>query len=123
MPQWSDPNSVVEPTRLALDVGTTEIKESKTTQDFRLELPFSQAGLSVLAEAGRSLVWEGFYHRFPGNMSQEFCQEIIKVSARSLTDPQRRPEAVLAQRTPGQGKGGTCLAKSENRKALPAVEQ
>lgn len=105
MPPWSDPNSVVEPTRLALDVGTTEIKESKTTQDFWLELPFSQAGLSVLAEAGRSLVWEVFDHRFPGNMSQEFCQEIIKVSARSLTDPQKRPEAVVAQRTrAGQGR-------------------
>ena len=30
-PQWSDPNSVVELTRLALDVGETEIKKSKIT--------------------------------------------------------------------------------------------
>lgn len=56
--QGSDPNSVVEPTIFALDVGTTEIKESKTAQDFWLKLPFSQARLCVAVEGGIA-VWFG----------------------------------------------------------------
>lgn len=44
-PQWSDPNSGVELTRLALDVGEIEIKNSKMTQDLWLELPFTEMGL------------------------------------------------------------------------------
>lgn len=60
-PRWSDPNSIVEPTRLALDVGKTEIKESKMTQDFWLELPFTKMRVGqgcVPGEVGAG-VWRG----------------------------------------------------------------
>lgn len=41
-PQCSDPSFVAELTRLALDGGEAEIEESKVTQDFWLELPFTE---------------------------------------------------------------------------------
>lgn len=75
--RWSVPNSVVEPTRLALDVGKAKIKESKMTQDFLLELLFNEMGVGqgyACQQRGCLGVWSGgaFDHRCRGNMSQEF---------------------------------------------------
>lgn len=60
--RWSVPNSVVEPTRLALDVGKAKIKESKMTQDFLLELPFNEMGVGqgyACQQRGCLGVWSG----------------------------------------------------------------
>ena len=90
--QWSDPSGVGELTRLALDVGETEIKKSKMIQDLWLELLFTKlrlrAGLCAPMGLGvGSLVLRMLDCPCPANLSWELHIEIGEVSPRSLTNP------------------------------------
>ena len=92
--QWSDPRCVGELTRLALDVGETETKESRTIQDLWLELPFTKMGLRAgpcapMGVGAENLVLRVLDCPCPANFSWELHIEIGEVSPSSLINPQR----------------------------------
>ena len=84
------PNIVVEPTKLALDVGKTEIKESSLPKSSgsSCHLPRLDSGqghVHVGVGLG-SLVWRVLDCRYSANTSWELCVEIGEGSL-SMTNP------------------------------------